>query len=95
MRRAVGTQTRLPTNRRTGFVRVRHFVEPNLGFAGQHALGRIDACPLVELPPDRRRIEEHVGAEQRGRACRLGKPLIPADEDAEATRGGYWKIANK
>jgi hypothetical protein len=38
---------------------------------------------LARMPPDRRRIEENVGAEERGDARCFGIPLIPADQHAD------------
>ena len=44
------------------------------------------AAPLVLLrrvPADRRRIEEHLRAEQRRDARRFRVPLVPADQHAD------------
>ncbi len=43
---------------------------------------------LVELPADRGRIGEQVGAGERRRPRGLGKPLVPADQHADARRSG-------
>src|SRR5882762_3996133 len=41
------------------------------------------------MPPDRRRIEQDLGAEQAGNACRLRVPLIPADQNANVGVAGF------
>ena len=40
------------------------------------------------MPSDRRGIKQHLRPLQRGQACTLGIPLIPADEGADASEAG-------
>ena len=60
---------------------------PGVVLRGVH-LGR-----LVELPADRRRIEEDLGARQRDQPRRLGEPLVPAHQrpDLRLARGDAGK----
>ena len=43
---------------------------------------------LVDLPADRRRVEEHLRAGERGEPRRFGEPLVPAHQRADARRRG-------
>src|SRR5262245_10200831 len=49
-------------------------------------------CLLRGMPPDRRGIAEHGGALQRRQPRTLGIPLVPADERADASRGGVERL---
>src|SRR5690348_3414409 len=46
-------------------------------------LRRTELGLLGGVPPDRRRVEQHLGAEQARYARGLGIPLIPADQHAD------------
>ena len=51
---------------------------PGVVLRGVHRLA------LVELPADRRRVEEHLRAAERGQPRGLGEPLVPAHQHADA-----------
>ena len=41
------------------------------------------------MPPDRRRIEQDLRAEQRRDARGLGVPLVPTDQNADVREAGF------
>src|SRR2546430_11836638 len=50
-------------------------------------LGDAELRLLARMPADRGRVEQHLGALQRGQPGSLGEPLIPANQqDRKSTR---------